>query len=191
MTASTATSSLCIKHTLANFVVRAFMGGRPASTLHTVHSTPCSSSARSACTSPQPSALQVCTGALYDVAAIAARSVTVLALLASAVLSKPPPRANPGTRQVMPISSTRGSRRLPTVADLDQRLPVLSLAKSSNPKHREMCLEKCPICLDCVGECTKVRVLPCKHYYHAECIDSWATTQSTRCPMCKADCMEF
>lgn len=43
----------------------------------------------------------------------------------------------------------------------------------------------CTICLEdfCVGE--KVKVLPCGHEYHCECIEPWLLEKSSLCPLCK------
>ncbi|CAK7323541.1 unnamed protein product [Dovyalis caffra] len=45
----------------------------------------------------------------------------------------------------------------------------------------------CAICLEdyTVGE--KLRILPCRHKFHACCVDSWLTTWRTFCPVCKRD----
>ncbi|XP_034924609.1 receptor homology region, transmembrane domain- and RING domain-containing protein 2 isoform X1 [Populus alba] len=45
----------------------------------------------------------------------------------------------------------------------------------------------CAICLEdyTVGE--KLRILPCRHKFHAFCVDSWLTTWRTFCPVCKRD----
>lgn len=44
----------------------------------------------------------------------------------------------------------------------------------------------CPICLeDFENEVTQVRQLACDHIYHLECIDTFLTTRSSLCPLCK------
>ncbi|KAL0015876.1 hypothetical protein SO802_002945 [Lithocarpus litseifolius] len=45
----------------------------------------------------------------------------------------------------------------------------------------------CAICLEdyTIGE--KLRILPCRHKFHALCVDSWLTTWRTFCPVCKRD----
>ena len=44
--------------------------------------------------------------------------------------------------------------------------------------------ESCCICLEDILSKTKLRVLPCMHYFHPECIAEWAQG-SPACPMCK------
>jgi len=45
----------------------------------------------------------------------------------------------------------------------------------------------CAICLEdyTIGE--KLRILPCRHKFHAFCVDAWLTTWRTFCPVCKRD----
>ena len=43
---------------------------------------------------------------------------------------------------------------------------------------------ECMICLEPQCENQEIRVLPCRHQYHAECIDLWLHRRS-HCPMCK------
>lgn len=45
----------------------------------------------------------------------------------------------------------------------------------------------CPICFDNFEDGQILRVLPCKHRFHAICVDPWLLNSSTHCPMCRVD----
>ncbi|KAF4372097.1 hypothetical protein F8388_000313 [Cannabis sativa] len=45
----------------------------------------------------------------------------------------------------------------------------------------------CAICLEDYSVGEKLRILPCRHKFHAFCVDSWLTTWRTFCPVCKRD----
>ncbi|CAN6485321.1 unnamed protein product [Victoria cruziana] len=47
--------------------------------------------------------------------------------------------------------------------------------------------ETCSICLEDYKAGETLRVLPCNHEFHANCIDSWLTKWRTFCPVCKRD----
>ncbi|ODV92014.1 hypothetical protein CANCADRAFT_55758 [Tortispora caseinolytica NRRL Y-17796] len=46
---------------------------------------------------------------------------------------------------------------------------------------------RCPICFEAFSEGEKLRVLPCSHKYHSECVDPWLLNRSTQCPLCRVD----
>lgn len=45
----------------------------------------------------------------------------------------------------------------------------------------------CAICLEDYTKGEKLRILPCRHKFHAFCVDAWLTTWRTFCPVCKRD----
>ncbi|ONK77474.1 uncharacterized protein A4U43_C02F6910 [Asparagus officinalis] len=45
----------------------------------------------------------------------------------------------------------------------------------------------CAICLEDYSTGERLRILPCRHMFHAICVDSWLTSWRTFCPVCKRD----
>ncbi|KHN99058.1 Zinc finger, RING/FYVE/PHD-type [Metarhizium album ARSEF 1941] len=43
----------------------------------------------------------------------------------------------------------------------------------------------CVICLDILQGEDMVRQLPCRHYFHSSCLDTWYLRQHSTCPLCK------
>lgn len=66
----------------------------------------------------------------------------------------------------------------------------LEKASSDSPRVGGMSREGCPICIEEYEDGEKVRVLPCFHLFHKECIDFWLTTQHKTCPVCKYNANE-
>jgi hypothetical protein len=76
------------------------------------------------------------------------------------------------------------------------RLPLLSLddivtADTVESRHCSKRVgtlaEVCGVCLVEFDQGVELRVLPCGHQFHRECIDHWLTQSSTLCPVDKRD----
>jgi len=52
------------------------------------------------------------------------------------------------------------------------------------------CSHECAICLECMPPETKVRILPCRHSFHEDCIVGWLNEGKTTCPLCKFDLLQ-
>lgn len=52
---------------------------------------------------------------------------------------------------------------------------------------------ECCLCMEAFEKDEQIRLLPCKHYFHRDCIDRWFATrayQQRSCPLCKRDPLE-
>lgn len=47
--------------------------------------------------------------------------------------------------------------------------------------------ESCPICFEDFIDGEVMRILPCKHKFHAICVDPWLLNSSSQCPLCRVD----
>lgn len=57
-----------------------------------------------------------------------------------------------------------------------------------NATHMSGYMEKtCAICLQDFKDGDSLKILPCQHKFHANCVGSWLTKWNTFCPVCKYD----
>jgi hypothetical protein len=64
------------------------------------------------------------------------------------------------------------------------KLPVVKYVH--NNKNNKLNIEKCQICLEDFTKDSTIRVLPCYHQFHKDCIDKWLETSSLCCS-CRFD----
>lgn len=69
----------------------------------------------------------------------------------------------------------------------EQEIQALETCKYTKPSCVRLGEEdKCPICIMCFEEDEIIRKLPCTHFFHPNCIDTWLI-QNSKCPICKND----
>jgi hypothetical protein len=47
--------------------------------------------------------------------------------------------------------------------------------------------ENCAVCMEKYDDTQLTRILPCKHSFHASCVDEWLMKSSAICPLCRKD----
>lgn len=85
------------------------------------------------------------------------------------------PRGNGITEPTTPVSE------VPTPDGEERPTPTAPEAKSETvPDAGNL---SCPICTDDFIKGQDLRVLPCNHQFHMECIDPWLMNVSGTCPL--------
>ena len=70
-----------------------------------------------------------------------------------------------------------------TIPNLGQIFEEIELTQSILDKGEQ---KKCSICLEDFEIGCKIIYLPCFHYYHAKCIETWVKN-SDKCPLCNIE----
>lgn len=80
----------------------------------------------------------------------------------------------------------QGATREVEEKEVDARTPL------SQQEHKmPRCLnETCAICLDDFEAGQRIKVLPCSHGFHIDCIDPWLNERSEHCPVCKSSIVD-
>lgn len=51
--------------------------------------------------------------------------------------------------------------------------------------------ELCSICQEKYEQTSNIVILPCKHYFHEECVVQWLKNYHHKCPLCREPCGEY
>ncbi|CAG8289399.1 unnamed protein product [Penicillium salamii] len=92
--------------------------------------------------------------------------------------TQPSPRGNGITEPTTPVSE------LPTPDGPERPTPTPEAKTETVPDAGNL---SCPICTDDFVKGQDLRVLPCNHQFHMECIDPWLMNVSGTCPLCRID----
>jgi len=82
-----------------------------------------------------------------------------------------------------PVAHAENATLTDTPADLPRK--SFDSQRSTQTMHRP----HCAVCLDSFVSGDLVRQLPCQHDFHRDCIDVWLLERSSRCPICRYDCL--
>ncbi|NXE30947.1 RN215 protein, partial [Ardeotis kori] len=93
------------------------------------------------------------------------------------------------------VQAQRQSRQNPSEQDAEldlkqhirRRLSALKTRRyhPGKPLRSRACeIDSCAVCLDQFHKSQWLRVLPCSHEFHRDCVDPWLLLQQT-CPLCK------
>ena len=94
----------------------------------------------------------------------------------------PNPHIRPGPMPIMMIPMQNQPQKR-TINNLKEIFGETELTQSILDKGEQ---KKCSICLEDFEVGTKIIYLPCFHYYHAKCIETWVKN-SDKCPLCNTE----
>ncbi len=76
-----------------------------------------------------------------------------------------------------------GQLQTPLGAERTKQLPIEKFGGLGESMDGQG--ETCAICVDDLKVGETLRVLPCNHHFHQDCIDEWLINHSDLCPLCK------
>lgn len=88
-----------------------------------------------------------------------------------------------------PLSRTARNSLAVSQYKLPKGTAVAAAAATIDCEAQSEDADSCPICFCEYSEGQSVITLPCKHFFHKECISRWLKRDAT-CPMCKHDLQE-
>ena len=80
------------------------------------------------------------------------------------------------------LQELQGEYRIPLGEEGTKALPLRKFTQSLRESTTK---ENCAICVEEFQENDQIRVLPCNHFFHPDCIDPWLISHSSLCPLCK------
>lgn len=96
-----------------------------------------------------------------------------------------PPMATGGTTSPQPDETSRDTATSTPESKQERRAGAAGVNETETPTDHPNF--SCPICTDDFVKGQDLRVLPCNHQFHPECIDPWLVNVSGTCPLCRID----
>ena len=113
---------------------------------------------------------------------------------AAATTDTPPTVTPPTTTEATksePLAATTEAAQEPTMTEQSEGIaaavtPAMVAGASTGETSNEDTLG-CTICTEDFEKGQDIRVLPCDHKFHPECVDPWLLNVSGTCPLCRVD----
>ncbi|KAL2872515.1 uncharacterized protein BJX67DRAFT_10406 [Aspergillus lucknowensis] len=96
--------------------------------------------------------------------------------------TRQPPMATGGTTSPSPGDAPRNPAAPTTESNQERHTEAADTETPTDHPNFS-----CPICTDDFVKGQDLRVLPCNHQFHPECIDPWLVNVSGTCPLCRID----
>ncbi|KAL4913272.1 hypothetical protein BDW62DRAFT_214366 [Aspergillus aurantiobrunneus] len=98
--------------------------------------------------------------------------------------TRQPPMATGGTTSPVPGETPQDTAATPAPESNNEGRTGATATEATNTDHPNF---SCPICTDDFVKGQDLRVLPCNHQFHPDCIDPWLVNVSGTCPLCRID----
>lgn len=73
--------------------------------------------------------------------------------------------------------------------DALKNIPIIEYSKLKDDEKDKY--KTCIICFDDFDNDSKLRILPCLHGFHIDCIDKWLKEYNYKCPVCRSDKIDY
>jgi len=87
------------------------------------------------------------------------------------------------------LTLLRACSRIPKLRTVKNKVRVIPEVIFNSEKLEangiKLTNDSCPICLADFEEKTRIKLLPCDHGFHQECIEPWIKQHSDSCPLCR------
>jgi len=91
-----------------------------------------------------------------------------------------------GWAMLVLLQTCSRTRKRRTVKRMVRVIPeVIFSSDKLEAKGIKLTNDSCPICLADFKENTRIKLLPCDHGFHPECIEPWIRQHNDSCPMCR------
>ena len=82
------------------------------------------------------------------------------------------------------LNTGTASRSCMSLVDIEKVAPLTCAGLSNTPVAHDEVSDNCAVCQDVFNPKTLGRTLPCRHSFHATCVDLWLEQKGT-CPICR------